>query len=547
MSIFREENTTNIERLCDAIRMHRVVPFVGAGLSQPYGHQGWPQFLSAMGRQSSIPMEIETLVSTGDYSKAAESLRHDLGRLVFEDQLAVAFGPKTTVVPDGITAADFLPALCYIPHLQRCAPVVTTNFDRVLKRVFDASGQPFEAEVWGARAYSFQRALTDNEPFLLKIHGDVLDPTDRVFTLSEYEAKYTNGGIAGLLSYLFSHRSVLFLGCSLEQDRVMEILEQQSSAPYSHFAFLEQPAIAEEWAARRRFLSNHNIRPIWYDRGEHHQINALLEHAISATTTEPHMAELIRARITAQPGKGDLAEAEALVHSLHMVRAQRIPYPPKSALELASARVELGSRLMSAGDFSSAVRELEQAALVLPPSAVLHRTLATALVGRGEFDRALREIAEAERLGAPVADMMMLRGLTYLAQQDFKQVRRQITLAMEHGLDPGLGYEMRCWAAVGLADYATALEDARKAVALSEGSSVERLIPALETKDWRGSLKRTGLWAFVHASGGFVSMAIKMGWLAKNAPKILLDAAGTKPVIDNRKADVMESIEGEIV
>jgi hypothetical protein len=80
--------------------------------------------------------------------------------------------------------------------------VVTTNFDRILERVFADAGSPFKHVVWGSQVDSIQRAVAENQPFLLKIHGDAEERSGRVLTKSEYEKRYASGDPAGLRAQL---------------------------------------------------------------------------------------------------------------------------------------------------------------------------------------------------------------------------------------------------------------------------------------------------------------------------------------------------------
>ena len=108
-------------------------------------------------------------------------------------------------------------AVLALPDLAD-GPVVTTNFDHILERVFAEAGSPFEQVVWGSQVDLIRRAIVENEPFLLKIHGDAEERSGRVLTKCEYEKHYAPGdpdGLRAQLGRVFQGRTLLFVGCSL--------------------------------------------------------------------------------------------------------------------------------------------------------------------------------------------------------------------------------------------------------------------------------------------------------------------------------------------
>src|SRR5205823_2171798 len=113
---------------------------------------------------------------------ASADLRDALGVGDFNDSISAAYGPmKIDYWRD--ESVFLLPQLCN-------GPVITTNFDNVLKDVFEQAHRPFEKVVWGAKADSVRDSLYRSRRFLLKIHGDAEDSTDRVLTLEEYKKQY---------------------------------------------------------------------------------------------------------------------------------------------------------------------------------------------------------------------------------------------------------------------------------------------------------------------------------------------------------------------
>ncbi len=274
-----------------------IVPYVGAGVSDAYGLPLWSQFLSTVSHDLEVAAKVQALVGQGDFEEAAESLIESMGRLVFNDAVEDAFGDHAIEEPTEVSTAYLLTRIA-------SGPVITTNFDHVLELTFEKAGVPFERVVWGARADSIVSAMQTNDRFLLKIHGDVDDTGDRVLTRSEYFAKYGNasdeneatGSLTRLVERMLGSRTLLFIGCSLRNDRVVQILSAtaQQLGSFTHFAIVSYPDSQRAFEERRRFLSELNIRPIWIPNGRYDLVPELLRYiaekanaAISSVTLSP--------------------------------------------------------------------------------------------------------------------------------------------------------------------------------------------------------------------------------------------------------------------
>ena len=80
---------------------------------------------------------------------------------------------------------------------------------------------------------------------------------------------------------------MLFLGCSLKQDRTVDVLRNLANDTMDHFAVVEQPATPDEHAARARHFSGLHITPIWYQSGRHSDIEPLLAYLAQRRAERP--------------------------------------------------------------------------------------------------------------------------------------------------------------------------------------------------------------------------------------------------------------------
>jgi len=283
-----------------------VLPFVGAGLSIPFGFKGWRDFLLGMAPTSDLQQKMSERISRGEYEEAAQDLLEALGDLDFRDALAMEFGEQK------LKTVSLKGAVSYLPRLAS-GPVITTNFDRVLEKTFEDSGARFEERIWGGRVLMAQKAVVQNKRYLLKLHGDVEDDVDRVLTLSEYEKHYGAGNnpsqidfnkdLPRLLQMLLTNRPVLFLGCSLHYDRIVKFIQALggSKAGLLHYAVLEHPGEAEFFKMNQMF-SSYGIRRIWYPHGQHESVELILEYLSNAISEQPLSTTMPAKRTTLATG-----------------------------------------------------------------------------------------------------------------------------------------------------------------------------------------------------------------------------------------------------
>ena len=255
----------DLERRLTAPHPIPLVPFVGAGLSKSMGFPSWPAFLTTLAKECGTSTQVADLLQRNAYEEAAELVEQAFGPTLFHNRVRHTFGKAKS------DACVLKGAVLALPELA-AGPVVTTNFDRVIERVFEEAGAAFEHVAWGSQVDHMRQALQENAPFLLKLHGDSEERTGRVLTRSEYDRHYGPTDPAGLRAQLaraFQGRTFLFIGCSLAADRTMtvlaDVLEQASGL--EHFALVERPDDDAVFFARQRWLSEHAILPIWYPNG----------------------------------------------------------------------------------------------------------------------------------------------------------------------------------------------------------------------------------------------------------------------------------------
>jgi hypothetical protein len=274
----------------------RLVPCVGAGLSAAV-YPTWGQALADIAAlaphtaATSLKNEVRRLMAEGRPDEAASILLAGTDKLVgtgkaaFIDTFAAVFDPARA------TEAAFRgQPVALLPEVFGDSLVLTTNFDCVLERAVYTGPLAFADNdiVRGPVQFtqSRQDLIRGGRHMLLKIHGCVTRPHEVVFTAADYDWFYgekNDSANAAFLDQVFRAHPVLFLGCSLVNDRTTAILSaiaQVDDLP--HYALLPRPDDPHKYALDGARLADAGIRPIWYPAGQHAYVSVVLQALLEA-------------------------------------------------------------------------------------------------------------------------------------------------------------------------------------------------------------------------------------------------------------------------
>jgi len=272
---------TAVELVAQLRSPMRVTPFVGAGLSAPFGYPTWERFLRETADDFDLAGDVAAKLEKGDYEGAAELLSES-DPASFTERVRTQFRDRDTK-PDLRGSA-----LSYLPLLTD-GPIITTNFDPLIEQAFTDAGRPLSKPIDGPREMPTVKAFHRNEQTLLMIHGRADDATFRVFTTTEFERGYKLGDVTisnlGLLT--FTNRPLLILGASLTVDRTVEVMASihERHGSLWHYAILEasysEPRLKERQAEMRKL----GVRALWYPAGLHQRVPELLREVIERAAT----------------------------------------------------------------------------------------------------------------------------------------------------------------------------------------------------------------------------------------------------------------------
>ncbi|WP_156175880.1 SIR2 family NAD-dependent protein deacylase [Hymenobacter terrenus] len=276
IDILKENNQLGrFKEVANAVRRQRLVPFVGAGLSKPMNMPLWGEALKALAG------EMPTF-NNSDFTRALSE-----GRLLDAAQLLYEFSPdQTTDYIHRTYSVDVMAGPIQLLPRISYGCVVTTNFDQALEKIFSQHKMPFEGYMNGNQSGPFMQKLVKGDRCLLKLHGDFENPDTYVFTFKQYEEGYGqpfdyNKHLPKALRQIYVSNSLLFLGCSLDNDWTMQLFqnvaETSSYQIPDHYAILPAPENPDDKHAKTNQLLRCHIRPIWYPPGRHDLVEKFIE------------------------------------------------------------------------------------------------------------------------------------------------------------------------------------------------------------------------------------------------------------------------------
>ncbi|MEW6516817.1 MAG: SIR2 family protein [candidate division FCPU426 bacterium] len=274
-------NLGRFEELKRACQRGFVIPFVGAGMSKSVGCPEWKEYLLRFCTDAGLDVDAvqQRLEVNGDYEGVMNDIVTKLGDARFNLDFERDFNPP----------ADLSGAVLRLPDLfDSCA--ITTNFDRILEKAYEKCGKAFAEKTTGRGSVNaFYRAIPAGERYLLKLHGNLDNVSERVLNKGEYDDAYGNDGnihferpIPKLLKRLYTSFSFLFVGCSLAYDRTIQTFAKiaqdvgADSLPH-HYAILPCPTDPDRKTQLEQRLADAHISAIWYPEDEHTQVEEILE------------------------------------------------------------------------------------------------------------------------------------------------------------------------------------------------------------------------------------------------------------------------------
>lgn len=267
------------EGLKEAARRGLLVPFIGAGVSRLAGCPSWADFADAV---------LRVLIRAGRFSYSQlDQVRNLNPRVKLSFALRLARDNKLSIdyralLHSAVRSEHKAGCRVYRSLFKLGSIFVTTNYDEWLDdRIPDEGAAPVPpsspsntSRIAPIRVVhkveEFIPSLLSLPDTVIHLHGSVLDPDRMILTTGDYLKHYANdrgstdaegeNRVLTFLEYLFSHRSVLFIGYGLEELEILEYVllkagkrANSSSREFPHYIL--QPFFSHEEVLLRNFRS----------------------------------------------------------------------------------------------------------------------------------------------------------------------------------------------------------------------------------------------------------------------------------------------------
>jgi len=269
-----QRNLDHFEQMVQCLEAGNVVPFVGAGLSVAGGFPSWKGHLRQQGRTAGIDQtHIEDLLANGQYETVIEEIENKRGRDVFAQEIRDVFSRTGDITNSTLRLSELF-----------TDTVITTNYDRLIEQAFDTGEENAFQIINGLNA--LERPAVDRVT-IIKLHGDIQNPARCILSKNQYDQAYGNNQlnltlpIPKLLSYYYENSSLLFLGCSLNNDRTIQVFRAvkksigDADTP-QHFSIEQAPEDEQELVDRNAHLARLGITAIWFEKDRFDYVENML-------------------------------------------------------------------------------------------------------------------------------------------------------------------------------------------------------------------------------------------------------------------------------
>ena len=269
-----QRNLDRFDQLVDRLEDGDVVPFIGAGLSVAGGFPTWEGHLRGQGRTAGIdPAHTEELLASGEYETLIEEIEVRRGRDVFTQEIRDVFSRTGEITGTTLLVTELF-----------TDTVITTNYDRLIEQAFETGVVNAYQLITGRNPLV---KLASDRVSIIKLHGNIKEPATCILSKNQYDAAYGNAAvnmslpIPRLLEYYYKNSSLLFLGCSLNNDRTVQVFRaiKQKMGDIvipQHFAIEQAPETEQAVSDRNAYLAGLGITGIWFQKGQFEYVEGML-------------------------------------------------------------------------------------------------------------------------------------------------------------------------------------------------------------------------------------------------------------------------------
>jgi hypothetical protein len=241
-----------VKVLGEQVKNRTLIPFIGSGVSSQSGLPTAQEFLRKFRfKKLSFPAAAAIISQEKDFKGKFEKI----------------FGSEKSQPNELHKLLAYLEAKYYI----------TTNYDQLLENTFK--------NIYGNNyTEKFKTICSDGHlskadlfnSVLIKLHGDIIDQELLVFTKMDYFKRIKNPTLVdGLVRYLFATNTILFIGYSLQDDNIFDILQKEAEIREKNTHRDKYIILDKQTSEIDRYLQYLNVEPIYLDCDKNNYTNKL--------------------------------------------------------------------------------------------------------------------------------------------------------------------------------------------------------------------------------------------------------------------------------
>ncbi|PGM59904.1 SIR2 family protein [Bacillus sp. AFS053548] len=205
---------------------HRIIPFVGAGVSVPFKLPNWGQLLQGLekGLIDENKIQYNKLIERGDYLRALTFLKRYSGYYKKESLIKKE-------IKDIIKKSYQKPPNNNLHNINDLLKlnsqfILTTNYDNIisdyLRNYLDDLVLPKNLQAID----DVQDLIDENQPRAIHLHGNVDEINSMIVTKEDYDELYGSEKIKHVLTSIMGNKKLLFIGFSFQDDYFKDLYEK---------------------------------------------------------------------------------------------------------------------------------------------------------------------------------------------------------------------------------------------------------------------------------------------------------------------------------
>ncbi len=181
-------NQKIFDELVEKVQSNSITPYLGAGISTLNNtYPLWNDLLSSV--YTEYIADNNSHFERYSLEKQADFLWDRMGSIDFLSHLQSVFDQNhvESLPFSSITSH----AVYLLPMIFRNTLILTTNFDKVIEKVYASHNKILTVSHPG-HSEALNNSLRDGKLLLYKFHGDVVEPSTMILTQNQYEVAYQN-------------------------------------------------------------------------------------------------------------------------------------------------------------------------------------------------------------------------------------------------------------------------------------------------------------------------------------------------------------------